>query len=389
MSKISQYLRAGDRLPYARLPFLLLGGMFLIGGCKHQASGGAMPPPLQVEFACVEQKDVPIYGNWIGNLGGYVDAAIQPQVSGYLVRQNYREGQQVHKGDVLFEIDPRSFQASLDQAEGQLGQAKAQLALSQINVKRDTPLVAIHAVSQSQLDSDTQQVAQFEALVKTNEAAVESAKLNLEWTKVRSLVGGIAGRATTQVGNLVSTSTTLTNVSQVNPIKAFFSISEQEYLALSESAKRQGASDLLKSGSKIPLQLTLADGTKYPASGSIFFVDRGVDNTTGTILIAGVFPNSASLLRPGQFARISALTSIQHHALLVPQRAVTDQQGQKMVTVVGANNIVSIRKVTVGQQVGQQWIILDGLKAQDRVVTEGNSKVRDGMPVQPVAEGSH
>ncbi len=362
----------------------------LMPGCRSsQAAPPAQRPPLEVGVVTVSaQRDVPIYGEWVGNLDGYVNAQIQPQVSGYLIRQSYREGQHVRKGDVLFEIDPRPFQASLDSAQGQLGQARAQLQLSQINVKRDTPLVAIHALAKSQLDSDTQQQSQYESLVKTDEAAIATAQLNLGWTKVRSLVDGIAGRATTQVGNLVSTSTTLTTVSQVDPIKAYFSISEQEYLDLSESAKEKGAIDLLRSGSRIPLELTLANGTKYAVSGSIVFVDRGVDNTTGTILIAGAFPNRNSLLRPGEFARVRALTSIQHSALVIPQRAVLDQQGQHLVVVIGTNNQAQIRKVGVGRQVGQNWIITSGLQAGDRVVTEGNAKVRDGMPVKPVADTS-
>ena len=344
-------------------------------------------PPLEVGVVSVEQKDVSIYGDWIGNLDGYTNATIQPQVSGYLIKQNYHEGQFVHKGDVLFEIDPRAYQATLDQAQGQLGQTNAQLALSQINVKRDTPLVAIHALAQSQLDTDTQTSNQYVATVKSNEASIAAAQLNLGWTKVRSLLDGIAGRATTQVGSLVSTSTALTTVSQVNPIKAFFSISEQEYIDLTNSAKQQGAESLLKSGSKIPLELTLANGEKYPTKGSIVFVDRAVDNTTGTILIAGSFPNASGFLRPGQFARVKALTSVQHNALVIPQRAVLDQQGQHLVVVVGTNNTAKIQKVTVGRQEGQDWIIAEGLNAGDRVVTEGNGKVHaDGTALKPIAD---
>jgi membrane fusion protein (multidrug efflux system) len=368
------------------VPLVLLGCTLFACGCKRKAGVTGTPPALEVGVVSVEQRDVPVYGEWVGNLDGYVNAQIQPQVSGYLVRQVYREGQHVRKGDVLFEIDPRSFQASLDQAQGQLGQARAQLELSQINVKRDTPLVAIHALAQSQLDNDTQQVHQYQSLVKTNEAAIETAQLNLSWTKVRSLIDGIAGRATIQAGNLVSTSTTLTSVSQVNPIKAFFSISEQEYIDLTNSAKRQGAVDLLKGGSKISLELTLANGEKYPGSGSIVFVDRAVDNTTGTILIAGAFSNPSGLLRPGQFAKVRALTSVQKNAFIVPQRAVLDQQGQHLAIVVGANNIAKVQKITVGSQVGQDWIVTSGLNPGDRVVTEGNGKVRDGMAVKPVAD---
>jgi membrane fusion protein (multidrug efflux system) len=362
--------------------------MVMTTGCKQNQAALVKTPPMQVGVVSVEQRDVPLYGNWIGNLDGNVNAQIQPQVSGYLIRQDYHEGQHVKKGDVLYEIDPRSFQAALDQAEVQLGQAKAQLMLSQINVKRDTPLVETHALAESQLDNDTQQVAQYEALVKTDQAAVDSAKLNLGWTKVRSLVDGIAGLASVQIGNLVNTSTVLTTVSQVNPVRAYFAISEQEYLTLNQSAKEKGASDLLRSGSKIPLELTLADGQKYPLKGTIIFVDRQVDTQTGTIRIAGAFENPNYLLRPGQFAHVSALTGVRHDAIIIPQRAVIDLQGQHQVAVIGPNNTVQIRKVITGKQVGQDWIIESGLKTGEKIITEGNGKVRDGMPVIPVADNN-
>jgi membrane fusion protein (multidrug efflux system) len=345
-------------------------------------------PPLEVGVATAQQRDVPIYGEWVGNLDGYVNAQIQPQVAGYLIRQDYREGQQVHKGEVLFEIDPRPFQAALDQAQGQLVQAKAQLELSRINVRRDEPLVAAHALAQSQLDTDTQLAAQNEGIVQTDEAAVRMAQLNLGWTRVRSLIDGIAGKATIQVGNLVNTSTILTTVSQVNPIKAFFSISEQEYLDLSESVKRQGASDLLRGKKAIPLELILANDQIYPAQGMIVFVDRGVDNSTGTITIAGSFPNPSNLLRPGQFAKVRALTGTQLNAILVPQRAVLDQQGKHLVVVVGRDHMARIRPVTVGKQVDTGWIITSGLNAGETVVTEGNGKIQATMPVHPVPENS-
>src|ERR1039457_6340268 len=364
---------------------LLASGLLFTAGCK-KSSVEAAAPPLEVAVVTAEQRDVPIYGQWVGNLDGFVNAQIQPQVSGYLIRQDYHEGQQVHKGDVLFEIDERPFQAALDQAQGQLSQARAQLELSRINVRRDEPLVAAHALAQSQLDNDTQQAAQYEAIVQSDEASVRTAQLNLGWTKVRSLVDGVAGKAVMQVGNLVSTTTPLTTVSQVSPIKAYFAISEQEYLNLSDSAKRQGVTDLLRVGSKIPLELTLSNGQVYPQKGTIVFVDRGVDNTTGTIMVAGAFANSSNLLRPGQYAKVRALTSVQKNAILVPQRAVMDQQGQHLVVVVGPNNMAATRPVTVGSQVGSDWIITSGIRAGDRVVTEGSDKIRGPMPVRPTAE---
>jgi RND family efflux transporter MFP subunit len=381
---VSKYHPSGHVLAQVTT-MLLVGSMFTLVGCKKKSAQGAVAP-LEVGVATAEQHDVPIYGEWVGNLDGFVNAQIQPQVSGYLVRQDYREGQQVHRGEVLFEIDPRPFQAALDQAQGQLAQAKAQLELSRINVRRDGPLVAAHAMAQTQLDTDTQLTAQYLGTVQTDEAAVRTAELNLGWTKVRSLIDGIAGKATTQVGNLVNTSTALTTVSQVNPIKAFFSISEQEYLDLSESAKRQGASDLLKGNKSIPLELLLANGEVYPAKGTIVFVDRGVDQSTGTITIAGSFPNPSSLLRPGQFAKVRALTRVQKNAVLVPQRAVLDQQGKHLIVVVGKDNMAHIRSVTVGKQVNSDWIITNGLNAGEAVVTEGNGKIQGTMPVHPVPE---
>lgn len=361
---------------------LLAGSLLFATGCKKPAQSAV--PPLEVAVTTATQRNVPIYGEWIGNLDGFVNAQIQPQVSGYLIRQDYHEGQQVHKGQVLFEIDPRPFQSSLDQAKGQLIQARAQLELSRINVRRDGPLVSAHALAQSQLDTDSQLAAQNEGVVRTDEAAVRMAELNLGWTKVRSLIDGIAGRATVQAGNLVNTTTALTTVSQVNPIKAFFSISEQEYLALSASVKQRGGSDLLKGKQTVPLELLLADGQSYPQKGAIVFVDRGVDNTTGTITIAGAFPNPSNLLRPGQFAKIRALTHTEENAVLVPQQAVLEQQGKHMIVVVGKDNMAHIRPVTVGPQIDSDWIITSGLSAGETVVTEGNGKILTTMPVRPV-----
>ncbi|HEY6769942.1 MAG TPA: efflux RND transporter periplasmic adaptor subunit, partial [Candidatus Sulfotelmatobacter sp.] len=332
---------------------------------------------MPVTVATVERRDVALDGDWVATLDGFVNAQIQPQVSGYMIKQDYREGSVVQSGEVLFEIDPRPFQATLDQAEGQLAQARAQLGLADINVMRDTPLAKARAIAQSQLDNDVQQQAAQIAAVRTAEANVEQAQLNLGFTKVRSLVTGIAGRAMTQVGNLVSQSTALTTVSQVNPIKVYFSISEQEYLGLSGRVKAGGKVDLLMSGNTIPLQLTLGDGNIYPYKGQIVFVDRQVNPQTGTIQIAGSFSNPQNLLRPGQFGRIKAETEVRHDALLIPQRAVNELQGSYQVAVVGSGNIVQIRSVALGPQLGSDLIITSGIKPHERVVTEGVSKLKD------------
>ncbi len=376
----------------AALPALLLA--LLSVSCEKKAPPASMPPP-EVSVVKVIEKDVPLTGEWVATLDGYVNAQIQPQVAGYLVKQNYREGSAVRQGDVLFEIDPRPFQAALDLAQGQLAQARGQLAqasvqldLAEINVKRDTPLAAATAIPQSQLDTDLQARAQAQALVQTARAAIESARanveqaqLNLGFTHVRSLIDGVAGIAQTQIGNLVSPSATLTTVSQVNPIKAYFPISEQEYLQVARSLAPGG--DWLRAGTRIPLRLTLADGSLFPHPGRIVFVDRQVDSQTGAIRVVGAFPNPGNLLRPGQFGRVSAVTGTARRALLVPQRSVSELQGRYQVALVGAGNKVSIRTVTTGSRIGPLWIISSGLQPGDLVISEGVSKVRDGATVNP------
>ncbi len=382
---------------------LTASAFLLLAGCAGQsATPPPTPPPPQVDVVNVIQKDIPIYGDWVATLDGYVNANIQPQVSGYLIKQNYREGSLVHKDDILFEIDPRPFQAALDQAKGQfaqargqLAQAHAQLGLSEINVKRDTPLAAARAIAQSQLDNDVQAKAQSEATVKTaeaaiqsSEAAVEQAELNLGFTKVRSLIDGIAGIASIQIGNLVGPTVVLTTVSQVDPIKAYFPISEQEYMALVAALKPNSTADLLSHNSRVPLQLTLANGDIYPHTGRIVFADREVNTQTGTIRVVGAFSNPGNILRPGQFGRIRAVTTLKKGALLIPQRAVSELQGRYQVAVVGPGNHVVIRGVQVGDRAGSLWIINSGLQAGERVVSEGVSKVRDGAVVNPKPDTS-
>ena len=384
-------------LPVWAALVVILAAVVGTNGCSTTTEAAKALPPPEVGVSITEQRNVPVYGNWIASLEGFVTANIQPQVSGYLVQQTYREGLFVHKGDVLFQIDPRPFQAALDQAQGQLaqakgqlGQAEAQLGLAQINVKRDTPLAQAHAIAQSQLDNDVQTEKQNEALIQTahasieaGEAAVETAQLNLGFTKVRSLVDGIAGIATTQIGNLVSPSTVLTTVSQVNPIKVYFSISEQEYLAIADKIKPDSTVDLLSEHNPVPLKLTLANGQDYPRQGRILFADRQVNPQTGTIQIVAEFSNPGNILRPGQFGRVRAMTAINENALLIPQRAVTELQGRYQVAVVGSDNRISVRDVQAGDQVGEMWIVTQGLKPGDRVVSEGTSKVRDGEVVSP------
>jgi membrane fusion protein (multidrug efflux system) len=369
-----------------------------LGGCSAKSAEPNAPPPLKVGVTDVIQKDIPIYGDWVATLDGNINANIQPQVSGYLIKQDYREGSFVHKDDVLFEIDPRPFQAALDQAKaqlaqarGQVAQAQAQLGLAEINVKRNTPLAAARAIAQSQLDNDIQAKAQAEAQAKTaeaavqaGEAAVEQSELNLGFTKVRSLVDGIAGIAAIQIGNLVSSTTVLTTVSQVDPIKVYFPISEQEYLELAKG----GQSDLLRQKGPGRLQLLLSNGETYPRQGNTMFADRQVDAETGTIRMVGVFPNPGNLLRPGQFGRVRSMIGFRKGALLVPQRAVSELQGRYQIAVVGPDHKVSIRNVQVGERTGSLWIVTNGLSAGEKVVSEGTAKVREGMTVNPTPDTS-
>ena len=358
---------------------LLLNGL----GCSNgNVRAAAPPPPPVVKVAPVIQKNVPVQGEWVGTLDGYVNAQIQPEVSGYLIRQDYREGGLVKKGQLLFEIDPRPFQAVLDQAKGQLAQAEAQMANAELNVKRDIPEAQAHAIPQSQLDTDTQALLAAKASVEADQAAVEQATINLGYTKVTSLIDGIAGINTVQVGNLVGPSAVLTAVSQVSPIKVYFPISEQEYLRMADGG-RPGNVDFITHASRIPLQLTLADGSTYPHPGKIIFADRQVNTQTGTIQIVGEFPNSKNLLRPGQYARVQAPTGNIEGALLVPQAAVNQQQGTYQVTVVGADNRAQLRTVQVGPTVGTLWVINSGLKPGERVAAVGGDKVKEGGLVNP------
>lgn len=362
-------------------PVVALLMTFSFWGCeKHRVQ--AHTPPPEVEVAPVVQQDVPEYTECISTLDGYVNAQIQPQVTGYLLKQDYQEGVTVHKGDVLFEIDPRPFEAALAQAQGQLAEAEAQRGKTQLDVARDTPLAKQSAIPQAQLDNDIQANAAAEAMVAAANAQVEQSKLNLGFTKVRSLIDGIAGLAKAQIGDLVGPTTVLTTVSQVQPIKAYFAISEQEYLKFAEriSAFAEGRR---RPGTQRNLELILSDGSLYPRKGWVVLADRQVDVKTGTIRLAGAFDNPDLVLRPGMFGRVRAATGVAKDALLVPQRAVVETQGSYSVVVVGADDKASIRPVKTGERVGRMWVITEGLKPGERVITEGLQKAKEGAPVQP------
>lgn len=363
----------------------------------------APPPPLPVEVATVEQRDVPVYGEWIGALEGLVNADVKAQVTGYLMKQDYREGSFVRKGQLLFEIDPRPFQAVLDSAQAQLAQAKAQLAnaeanqvRTQLDVERYTPLAKAEAASQQDLDNAVQNnlaakatVETAKAQIQSAQAAVETATINLNFTRLISPIDGIAGVAQLQVGALVSTASgPVTTVSTLDPIKAYFTVSEQEYLqAAAHYRYSAGPSNTQgRSETKRPtrLELILADGMVYPRTGTFYFADRAVDPNTGAIRIAGLFPNPGNVLRPGQYGRIRSVTTTETGALLIPQRAVTELQGSYVVAVVDPDNKIRMQPVKVGERLDTLWVIKDGLKPGERVVAEGVQKVMPGMVVNPM-----
>lgn len=358
---------------------VLIAAAGILAGCQTQKAA-APPPPPEVEVAKVAQKDVAVYNDWVATLDGYANAQISPQVTGYIVEQKYKEGSFVRKGQVLFQIDMRPFQAILDQAKAQLAQTQANLGKTQLDVDRDTPLAKEKAIAQSQLDNDIQANLAAKASVKAAEAQVEQAELNLGFTHVTSLLDGIAGIAQVQIGNLVNPTTVLTSVSQTNPIKAYFPISEQEYMHYAKRINAQSQQEAPKDAP--PFDLILADGSIYPYKGKVLLADRQVDVTTGSIRIVCAFPNPGNILRPGQFGRVRAPGDVKTAALLVPQRAVTELQGSYQVAVVGNDNKVSIRPVKVGERVDALWVLESGVKPGDLVVVEGLQKIRDGSVVK-------
>jgi RND family efflux transporter MFP subunit len=347
-------------------------------GCLRSKAAIKLPNPEVVVAPPVEQ-DVAVQSEWVANLDGYVNADIRPQVSGYIISQDYKEGSFVRKGQVLFEIDPRPFQATLDRAKGELAQVKAQLGKSTLDVERDTPLVAQNAVPKEKLDDEIQAKLAAEAAVASDEAAVERAQLDLGWTKVTSLVDGVAGIAQVQMGNLVGPTSQLTSVSQVDPIKVYFPVSEQEYLRATHVSSTGQPIQLFDSAP----ELVLADGTLYPHKGKILWTDRQIDTNTGTIRLVAAFPNPGNILRPGQYGRVRIQTNTEKHALLVPQSAVKELQGGYQVATVDSGNKATIRSVKVGAKVGTLWVIEDGLKPNDQVVVEGIAKLKEGSAVTP------
>ncbi|HKC13703.1 MAG TPA: efflux RND transporter periplasmic adaptor subunit [Vicinamibacteria bacterium] len=356
---------------------LLLAAAFFDLGCGRSPAPRAAEP--EVGTVSVVQKDVPVVSEWIGTLDGSVNAVIRPKVEGYLLRQIYKEGQFVNARDPLFEIDPRQFKAAVDQANGVLGQAEAELAKATQDVERFTPLVAERAVSQQELDNAFAAQRNAKAAVATGKASVEQALLNLAWTKITSPIDGIAGIAKAQVGDLVNNQTVMTTVSTVDPIRVIYGISEREYLRFAERINRPNYATT-RQGSV--LDLVLDDGSLFPHKGQAVLADREVDVKTGTMTIKGFFPNPGHILRPGQYAKVRAALEVKTGALLVPQKAVTELQGGFRVAVVGPDSKVDIRTVEPGEKVGSLWIIEKGLKLGESVIVAGVQFVRPGMSVK-------
>ena len=367
----------------SRLALLLLAVVSWAFGaaCRDQnaAAATAPPPPPTVSVVTVGPERVAVTGEWIATLDGTVNAQIRPQVSGYLVRRLYREGAYVRKGDVLFEIDRRPLETVLSQARARLAESKAQLAKATRDLERDKPLAEQRAIAQSQLDNDLSARDSADAAVSSSQAAVESAELNLRFTRVTSLIDGIAAIASAQIGDLVGPTTLLTTVSQVDPIKVYFPISEREYLSVAPTVRTAlSVTKLWRADGG--LELVLADGNTYPHRGAVLAFDREVDPKMGTIRVSAAFPNPGNLLRPGQFGRVRAQTAVVDGALLVPQRAVTELQTGHQVRVIDAGGAVAIRTVTLGRRVGARWIVESGLQAGDRVVLDGPN-LRSGTKV--------
>jgi len=378
-----------------RFALALLTQTIWLSGCETKQQ--AAPSPTPVEIVEVTQKDVPVRKEWVATLDGFVNAQIRAQVKGLLVKQNYTNGVFVGKDSALFEIDPRPFQAALDQASANLEQAKAnlqraeaQFGKTQLDVTRYTPLAKESAISQQELDDAVQanlaakaQVEQARAAIASSHAAEESAKLDLSFTKIVSPIDGVASIATAQIGDFVSPSgEPLTMVSTINPILVNFTASEQEYLnAMKQAAIAGGDEHTILN--RLEWQLRLSDGSIYPQKGHFYALDRQVDVRTGAILVKVSFSNPGNVLRPGGFGNISTVVRVQKNALLIPQRAVSELQGGYLVATVGSDNKVSIHPIKVGPRVDTMWIVDEGLKPGDRIVAEGVQKVREGMEVQP------
>jgi RND family efflux transporter MFP subunit len=390
-SRVSPFALAANR-KVGLLSVLVcsLGALFALAGCDKKEVA-EKPAPPEVMVAEVAQQNVPIFEEWVSILTGPVNADITPKVQGYLLQQNYQNGYVVKKGQLLFELDPRQYQAALEQAQAQVAVAQAALSEADTNVARDTPLAAQNAIPQKQLDTDLSLQAARKAQVEAAKANLENAKLNLAWTKVYSPIDGIAGNSNSQVGDLVGTTTKMATVSQTNPIWANFNISESAYLKNAAQI-----SNFIRTGKagNVPVKYIQANNEEYPRTGRIIQVNRQVASGTGTIQFTAEFPNPDALLRPGGFGMVRIQTADNKDALLVPQPSVIEVQSQYQILVVTPENKAMFRPIKVGARVGTNWIVTEGLKPGERVVVEGIQKlqmaaaanpqfVKDGIPVSP------
>jgi RND family efflux transporter MFP subunit len=383
MSSHRNWLKPRAILRIARVTATFFWIVFTLasGSCEKTAPMQALPPAPDVVVIEVIQKDVALYSEWVGTTEGFVNAQIHPKVSGYLLKQNYQDGDHVTANQLLFQIDDREYKAALDQALGDLDQKQAAFKQNQQDLARYTPLLNAQVISKQEFDHVNQTTRGSKAAVESAQAAVESAKLNMEWTRVTCPINGVAGIAKTQVGDLVDPTTLLTTVSQLDPIKVSFPISEREYLRFADRIKLHQENGVAKD--EPVLEMVLADGSTYKYPGHFYVANRQVNVQTGTIIIQGTFPNPDYILRPGLYAKIRSATDVKHGALLVPQSAVLETQGQYQVAVVGADNKVNMRTVIPGKQMDQFRIIEDGLAPGDRVITAGLQRVSDGMEVKP------
>ena len=367
----------GRRLIIVSVSIFVAAIAVVPSGCKSAAAPVAPPLP-EVVVTDVVQRNVPVYSESVGTTEGFVNADIYPKITGYLLKQNYRDGDLVHARQLLFQIDDREYRAALDQALGDLGQKQADYKKNRQDLDKYTPLYEQQVISKQEFDHVTQTTRASAAAVASAQAAVETAKLNEQWTQVTSPIDGIAGIAKTQVGDLVSPTMLLATVSQLDPIKVEFPVSEKTYLHFADQINQDPR------GKNAPkLEMILSDGSTYKYPGHIYGVNRQVEIQTGTIEIQGIFPNPGHVLRPGMYAKVRAAAEVRQNALLVPQDAVLETQGQYQVAVVGPDNKVTMRTVEVGQQAGGLQIIEKGVSRGERVITEGLQKVRDGMEVNP------
>jgi membrane fusion protein (multidrug efflux system) len=359
--------------------YVLIISLLCLTACKARPKAKVLPPPT-VEVVTVAQADVPIYHEWIGVLDGLVNAHIRAQVTGYLKAQNYKEGDPIKKDDLLFEIDPRPFKAALDQAKGQLAQAEARLGKTELDVKRYGPLVKDKAISQEEYDDAVQANLEAQAAVVAAKAKVEEADLNLGFTRITSPIDGVASIANGQIGDLVGPTTgELTTVSTVDPIKVYYNVTEQAYINFTKLfATESNRYERLR---QLEIELVLADGATYPLKGKIYAADRQISPTTGALRVAALFPNPNYSLRPGQFARIRVKFELANGVLLIPQKAVSELQGSYQVAVISDDSKVHIQPVRVGERIGTQWIIQEGLHTGQRIVVEGTQKVKEGILV--------